>query len=142
MGRRQVQDHHERHARVRRNGLEQPLECLDASGRLTIENAAAGVAKGQPTYRAAWMLFDNATGDTKPISTTESQTTTLTAPAGLPTAAGSYIQVDISADLAAYPTWKQPIMTHFRRTAQGWELVGLERLPETVPVKQTLQGES
>jgi len=115
---------------------------LDASGRLTIENAAAGVAKGQPTYRASWMLFDNATGDTKPISTTESQTTTLTAPAGLPTAAGSYIQVDISADLAAYPTWKQPIKTHFRRTAQGWELVGLERLPETVPVKQTLQGES
>ena len=117
---------------------------LDTSGRLTIENAAiaAGVAKGQPTYRASWMLFDNATGDTKPISTTESQTTTFTAPAGLPTAAGSYIQVDISADLAAFPTWKQPIKTHFRRTAQGWELVGLERLPETVPVTQTLQGES
>jgi hypothetical protein len=117
---------------------------LDASGRLTIENAAiaAGVAKGQPTYRASWMLFDNATGDTKPISTTESQTTTFTAPAGLPTAAGSYIQVDVSADLAAFPTWKQPIKTHFRRTAQGWELVGLERLPETVPVAKTLQGES
>ena len=116
---------------------------LDASG-LTIENAAiaAGVAKGQPTYRASWMLFDNATGDTKPISTTESQTTTLTAPAGLPTAAGSYIQVDISADLAAFPTWKQPIKTHFRRTAQGWQLVGLERMPETVPVAKTLEGES
>jgi hypothetical protein len=117
---------------------------LDASGRLTIENAAiaAGVAKGQPTYRASWMLFDNATGDTKPLSTTESQTTTLTAPAGLPTTPGSYIQVDISADLAAFPTWKQPIKTHFRRTAQGWELVGLERLPETVPAAQTLQAES
>ena len=117
---------------------------LDASGRLTIENAAiaAGVAKGQPTYRASWMQFDNATGDTKPISATESQTTTFTAPAGLPTAAGSYIQVDISADLAAFPTWKQPIKTHFRRTAQGWELVGLERLPETVPVAKTLEGES
>jgi hypothetical protein len=116
---------------------------LDASG-LTIENAAiaAGVAKGEPTYRASWMLFDNATGDTKPISTTESQTTTLTAPAGLPTAAGSYIQVDISADLAAFPTWKQPIKTHFRRTAQGWQLVGLERMPETVPVAKTLEGES
>ena len=117
---------------------------LDASGQLTIENAAiaAGVAKGQPTYRAAWMLFDNATGQTKPLSTTESQTTTLAAPAGLPAAPGSYIQVDISADLAAQPTWKEPIKTYFRRTAQGWQLVGLERLPERVPVTQTLEAES
>jgi hypothetical protein len=52
------------------------------------------------------------------------------------------LTMDISADLAAFPTWKQPIRTHFRRTAQGWELVGLERLPETVPAAQTLQGES
>jgi hypothetical protein len=117
---------------------------LDASGSLTIENAAiaAGVAKGQPTYRAAWMLFDNATGETKPLSTTDSQTTTLAAPAGLPTAPGSYIQVDISADIAAFPTWKEPIKTHFRRTAQGWQLVGLERLPEKVPAARTLQSES
>ncbi|HKH72053.1 MAG TPA: hypothetical protein VKA59_11925, partial [Vicinamibacterales bacterium] len=91
---------------------------LDASG-LTFENAAisAGVAKGQPTYHASWMLFDNNTGATKPLSTTDSQTTMMAAPAGLPTAPGSYIQVDISADLAAFPTWKQPIKTHFRRTA-------------------------
>jgi hypothetical protein len=88
------------------------------------------------------MLFDNNTGATKPLSTTDSQTTTMAAPAGLPTAPGSYVQVDISADLAAFPTWKQPVKTHFRRTAQGWQLVGLERLPETVPAAQTLQGES
>jgi hypothetical protein len=116
---------------------------LDAAGQLTFENAAiaAGVAKGLPTYRAAWMLFDNMTGDTKPLSSTESQTTTVKAPPGLPTTPGSYIQVDISADVAAYPTWKQPIKTHFRRTAQGWQLVGLERLPETVPPSQTLEDE-
>jgi hypothetical protein len=109
-----------------------------------IENAvvAAGVATGTPTYRASWVLFDNATGATTPLSTTESQTTTLAAPAGLPTAPGSYIQVDIAADLAGYPTWKQPIKTHFRRMPQGWQLVGLERLPETVPASQTLQGVS
>jgi hypothetical protein len=116
---------------------------LDASGSLTFENAAiaAGAAKGQPTYRAAWMLFDNTTGETKPLTTTDSQTTTLKAPAGLPTAPGSYIQVDISADLAAYPTWKEPIKTHFRRTAQGWQLVGLERLPENASPAQTLEDE-
>jgi hypothetical protein len=116
---------------------------LDASGSLTFENAAiaAGAAKGQPTYRAAWMLFDNTTGETKPLTTTDSQTTTLKAPAGLPTAPGSYIQVDVSADLAAYPTWKEPIKTHFRRTAQGWQLVGLERLPENASPAQTLEDE-
>ena len=116
---------------------------LDASGSLTLENAAlaAGVAKGQPTYRASWMLFDNATGATKPLSMTDSKTTTLAAPAGLPTAPGSYIQVDISADLAEQAAWKEPIKTHFRRTAQGWQLVGLERLPEKVGPAQTLEDE-
>jgi hypothetical protein len=104
---------------------------LDATGRLTFENAAlsAGAAKGQPTYRASWMLFDNATGATTPLSATQGQTTTLEPPAGLPTTAGSYIQVDIAADIDAYPAWREPIRTHFRRTAQGWTLVGLERMP-------------
>jgi hypothetical protein len=116
---------------------------LDANGQLTLENAAiaSGVAKGAPTYRASWMTFDNATGATKPISETESQTTTLKAPAGLPTAPGSYIQVDIAADIAAHPAWKQPIKTHFRRTGQGWTLVGLERLPDIVPPSQTAEGQ-
>jgi hypothetical protein len=117
---------------------------LDANGRLTFENAAvaAGVAKGQPTYRASWMIFDNMSGQTKPLSATESQTMTLQAPAGLPTAAGSYIEVDIAADVQAHPSWKEPIKTYFRRTGQGWQLVGLERLPEKVPVGQTLEGQS
>jgi len=116
---------------------------LDGNGRLTFENAAiaAGVAKGQPTYRASWMIFDNATGATKPLSSNDSQTTTLAAPAGLPTTTGSYIEVDISADLQAYPTWKEPIKTFFRRTAQGWQLVGLERLPEMVGPEHLLERE-
>jgi hypothetical protein len=116
---------------------------LDASGRLTFDNAAiaAGVAKGQPTYRASWMLFDNATGATKPLASNDSQTTTLAAPPGLPTAAGSYIEVDIAADLQAHPTWKEPIKTFFRRTAQGWTLVGLERLPEKVGPEHLLEKE-
>jgi len=108
---------------------------LDATGRLTFENAAlaAGVAKGQPIYRASWMVFDNVTGETKALSTTQSQTMTLDPPAGLPTAPGSYLQIDLSAELAAQPAWKEPIKTHFRRTGQGWTLVGLERMRENVP---------
>ena len=105
---------------------------LDASNRLTFENAAmaAGVADGAVTYHAAWALFDNATGQAKPLSETQSTTTTLEAPSGLPTTVGSYIEVNISADNAKYPTWKQPIKTHFRKQADGWKLVGLVRVPD------------
>ena len=114
---------------------------LDANNRLTFENAAvaAGVAKGAVTYRASWALFDNATGQTRPLSETQSATTTIEAPSGLPTAAGSFIEVSISADNPAYPTWKQPIRTHFRRQSDGWKLVGLERLPETLPAGRAAQ---
>jgi hypothetical protein len=102
--------------------------------RLTFENAAvaAGVATGSVAYRASWMNFNNATGATTPLSATQSQTTTIDAPAGLPTAAGSFVAVDIAADIEAYPTWKQPVRAYFRRDGGGWKLVGFERLPEKV----------
>jgi hypothetical protein len=114
---------------------------LDANNRLTFENAAvaAGVAKGAVTYRASWALFDNATGQTRPLSETQSTTTTIEAPSSLPTAVGSFIEVSISADNPAYPTWKEPIRTHFRRQSDGWKLVGLERLPETLSAGRAAQ---
>ena len=104
---------------------------IDANNRLTFENAAvaARVAEGTVTYRASWAAFDNATGQTRVLSETQSTTTTIGAPDALPTAPGSYIEVSIAADHPAYPTWKQPIRTHFRRVSGGWKLVGLERLP-------------
>jgi hypothetical protein len=106
---------------------------LDAAGRLTFANAAvdAGFAEAPAGYRALWFRFDNATGETRPIEETRSATTTMTAPAGLsPAAPGSFIQIDISAESAAHSTWAQPIRTHFRRTSDGWTLVGLERQPD------------
>jgi hypothetical protein len=105
---------------------------LGANNQLTFENAAvaAGVAKGSATYRASWFLFDNATGERRPLSETRSSTTTIEAPSGVPTAAGSFVAVDIAVDSDGYPTWKQPVRTTFRREGQGWKLVGLERLPD------------
>src|SRR5262249_30854015 len=66
---------------------------LDASGRLTFDNAAvaAGVASGAATYRASWFRFDNTIGEAQPISETRSSTTSVDAPSGLPTGAGSFI---------------------------------------------------
>ena len=68
--------------------------------RLTFENAAvaAHVAKPPASYRAAWSQFDNATGETRPIGETTSTTTTITAPAGLPSGANSFIAVNVSAE--------------------------------------------
>jgi len=108
---------------------------LDSNGRLVFENAAvaAGAGTAPAAYRAAWMLFDNATGETRPLSETQSATTSIDAPRGLPTGAGSIVAVDISAESDAHPAWKRPIRTYFRRGGDGWTLVGLERIPEDRP---------
>ncbi len=106
---------------------------LDAKG-LTFENAAVtgGVAKGSIGYRASWMVFNNATGATTPLSETKSATTTIAAPSGLPTT--GFVAVDIAADSEAFPTWKQPVRAYFRQDGGNWKLVGLDRLPEKIAV--------
>ena len=108
---------------------------LGGDGRLTFENAAvaAGFAEPPATYRAAWGRFDNATGATTSIGRSDGTTTSMAAPGALPEGTGSYVQIDITADSAAHPTWQQPVRTHFQRTADGWKLVGLERMPDTPP---------
>ena len=105
---------------------------LDAQG-LTFENAAVagGVAQGPVGYRASWMLFDNATGATKPLSETKSATTTIAPPVGLPSS--GFIAVDIAADSDTFPTWKQPVRAFFRQDSGSWKLVGFERMPDRVP---------
>jgi hypothetical protein len=104
---------------------------LGVDGSLTFENAAvsARVAKAPAGYRAVWSTFDNHTGDSRPIAVTSSTTARFASPAGLPASAGSYIHVEISADEAAHPSWRVPVQVYFRRTAPGWMLVGLERMP-------------
>ena len=105
---------------------------LDANGRLTFENAAAaaGVATDAATYRASWFRFDNATGETQAISETRSSTTSIDAPSGLPTGAGSFVAVDIAVDSAGHPSWIRPVRAYFQRDGSGWKLVGLERMPD------------
>jgi len=105
---------------------------LDAGGALTFENAAvaAGFADAPTAYHAAWLRFDNASGGTTAIGQTESATTAMRAPAGLPADAGAFVEIDITADSAAHPAWRQPVRTWFRRTGDGWKLVGLDRLAD------------
>ena len=114
---------------------------LDAKG-LTFENAAVtgGVASGTVAYRASWMVFDNATGTTKPLSETKSATTTIAPPSGLPSS--GFIAVDIAADSDTYPTWKQPVRAYFRQDGGTWKLVGFERMPDKAPAAGAAQKAS
>ena len=103
---------------------------------LTFANAAvdADVAKAPRQYRAAWFEFDNATDARRPAGESSSAVTTLPAPDNLPTALGSFVAVEITAD-GEHESWRVPVTAYFRRQADGWKLVGLERLPEEGPAR-------
>jgi hypothetical protein len=100
--------------------------------KLTFVNAAVDndVARAPQSYRAAWFEFDNATSALRPLGQGNSGTTTIDAPANLPTQVGSYVAVDIAADGTDYESWRRPVRAYFRRLAEGWKLVGLDRFPE------------
>jgi hypothetical protein len=108
--------------------------ALDPSGVLTFANAAVDARVAEPPtggYRAEWALFDNATGQTRPLGPETSTTLTrVSAPSGLPTADGTYIRVALSAVTPAIGSWARPVHAYFKRTAGSWKLVGFERLPE------------
>jgi hypothetical protein len=110
--------------------------ALDGSGRLTFSNAAvaARVAPPPASYEIAWFAFDNATGSAtaigQPMTSPAEQAS---APAGLPAAAGAFVRVEIKAVGPAHPSWTTPVHGYFRRAADGWSLVGFERLPEPAP---------
>jgi hypothetical protein len=111
---------------------------LDAAGTLTFANAATagGVAAAPAGYRAAWSRFDNTTGETTPLGESRGTTASIAAPRALPDALDAFIEVDIAAEGAAEPAWAEPVRTFFRRTRDGWKLVGLERLPERMAASQ------
>jgi hypothetical protein len=110
---------------------------LDASGTLRFGNAAvaAGLASPPSGYRAVWARFDNATGNTMALGESRSADTTLAAPGQLPDALDTFVAIDVAVEGEVAPAWTQPVRTFFRRTRDGWKLVGLERLPETASRK-------
>ncbi|MGH9330559.1 MAG: hypothetical protein ACRD09_08960 [Vicinamibacterales bacterium] len=105
---------------------------LAADGTMTFENAAvrAGFATAPASgYKAAWHRFDNAAGTATAIGETASPTERLQAPAGLPSANGTFVKVSVSGVDPGHPAWARPVDVYFRRTAGGWTLIGLDRLP-------------
>jgi hypothetical protein len=102
--------------------------ALSDTGGLTFVNAAvaAKIADDPGGYQAAWSTFDNLTQESRRIGET-SGAGSLGAPAGLPTAPGTYIKIEIAATGGSHESWKTPVQVFFSRTGQGWKLVGVER---------------
>jgi hypothetical protein len=102
---------------------------LSAAGELTFENAAsaAAAAEAPQTYVAVWRQFHNGSGDTRPLGTSRGAQPSLKAPGDLPSAIGDMVQIDVTGEGAGPREWQQPVRLHFRRTADGWTLVGLDR---------------
>ena len=106
---------------------------LDGSGALKFGNAAviAGVAKAPASYEVSWFTVDNATGAASPVGqAATSARQEASAPAGLPTSAGAIVRADIKAVHAEHPEWATPVRAYFQRSANGWKLIGFERLPD------------
>jgi hypothetical protein len=106
--------------------------ALQNDGTLTFANAAvdADVAHAPGGYRAVWSTFDNITGVTYRLGETHGRGTVIVAPSELPQTAGGFIQVSLSAIGAQHPAWEKPVHAFFRKHQDGWQLVGLERMPE------------
>jgi hypothetical protein len=108
---------------------------ITPDGVLHVTNAAiaAGIADAPARYTATWFLWNNAAGTTQPIGNPVelpgSADPALPLPAELAgRQAGEYIGVRVSGDHPAHAGWAaHPVTFSFRRTATGWEPVGITR---------------
>lgn len=110
--------------------------ALSERGELTFTNAAeqAGVAAKESRYAVTWARFDNATGVASDITGGETQIDSprASAPESIAStqAAPALLEVRVSTTHPKFPAWKRPVTVHFRRQASGWQLVGVDRLPQ------------
>jgi hypothetical protein len=106
---------------------------LSSGARLSFENAAltAGVAAApRGGYRVSWAQYDNSTGAIAPIgdAAVAPGEHSAAAPASLPDRIGAFVRARVSAIDPPHATWT-PVDAYFRRTTNGWTLVGIDRYP-------------
>ncbi len=103
---------------------------LSQNGELTFENAAqkAGVAPAAERYTIQWSAFDNASNTHKDVGAELSVTSPVAqVPAELLSARPDYICALVRTHHGDHAAWSRPLMLYFRRSGDGWALVGLER---------------
>jgi hypothetical protein len=126
--------------------------ALADDGVLSFRNPAVehGFAAAPSRYIVAWYRFDNATGQSTRLGESTVTSTRAAAPADalvrvrpdttLPGGRGAFVRADISAVAPANPSWSAPVQAYFRRTTDGWRLVGFDRMPDAPPMKPGLVG--
>jgi hypothetical protein len=126
--------------------------ALSSDGVLTFRNEAVerGFAPAPSGYHVAWFRFDNQTGESSAAGESNGTATRLSAPpetlsrltADTSRAGGRgvFVRADISATGGVHPSWVAPVRAYFRRGAEGWKLVGFERMPDAPPMRPGLVG--
>jgi len=104
--------------------------ALSPDGELTFDNAAvdAGVAPSpRGGYRVNWAQFDNATAALTSLGdNVAGDDERAMSPRPLPHTPGTFVCVRVGFAEPTFDTWT-PIRACFRRTTDGWTLVGLDR---------------
>jgi len=119
--------------------LVEPVVTPDGVLHATNAAMAAGVADPPKRYTAQWFAWNNAAGSREAtggvVELPGSADLALPLPAALASRpAGEYIGVTVTGDHAKHPGWAaHPVTFSFRRTAGGWEPVGILR--DTAPVE-------
>jgi hypothetical protein len=104
---------------------------LSESGELTFVNSSvdAGLATAPSEYRLRWYRFDNATGAHEvagdEIAIREPRTLLPPTLRDAP-----FVAVALHGLHPDHPAWLRPTRVYFRRTAAGWQTVGMERMNE------------
>ncbi len=122
--------------------------ALDRSGRLSASNVAvgAGVATPPTSYTLQWFTLDGVSSSITPVGEPTRADGASAPPASLgrvdaaapasaiASEAVRFIGVSITGDHANHPAWKtNPATFYFRRTPEGWDIVGVERINTSKP---------
>ena len=125
---------------------------LSEDGALTFRNIAVDLqfAPAPPGYQVTWFRFDNMTGESTAIGESKISETRATAPPDalarvradttLPGGRGQFVRVDIAATGGSIASWASPVRVYFRRTQDGWKLVGFDRMPDAPAMRPGLVG--
>jgi hypothetical protein len=105
--------------------------ALSPEGRLSFTNAAVASAVTSPPrgYHARWEQYDNTTAAVTPLGESSAEgRAPIDAPRGIPARTGTFLRVTVTAVAPAGVPAGTPLTAYFRRTADGWMLVGVERM--------------